>query len=333
MQKVTLIAVISALSLLNGCQVNSDNTEGDLSSYQYCSRNHKALATAYRHALARGEYSLQVRYVQPKNIKDKCSVKLWTMGKAGETDVSWHGECSEDGFASGLGLLMMYDPAGERDSVRLYEGDGKGDMVAYYGMSERSGKIWSGRDDSSAQTFFVASLDESDEGFTIAHTDYARAESYDFIFDDDSLAMLRLYPNYTEEFVRTYSDDDYSSDLFYSLFEIPKSGETHMTGVAFTYSGRDRSMSVMDAVDGKEPVVSDMPISGRYLNEVMDTQQHFVQVMNDVHYKMPGLMQISREKMQQYQNKVCSLDKLDLLHITKDEADEICSLKVLAPAK
>lgn len=329
MQKAILLTV--ATLCVAGCQQASNSIRADLSSYEYCSQDHQRLEAEYARDLAAGKFPLDINYVQPANIKEKCLVKLWTQGQASTPPaVTWHGEC-KNGYADKLGLLMIFAKDGSRDSMRLYEGDGHGGMTAYYGISEGAGKLWSGRDDGDKQTFFVCDLKNPDSGFSVARTDYKTAESYDFIFDDDSLAMIRLYPNYSEEFSRSYSDGDYTSDLFYSMFEIPKDAPSRMSGVAFTYSGADRSMTVMDAVGGKEPVVSKDQVSARYLNEIMDLQQQLVDTMNGINAELPRLMQTARMRMQEYQRRVCSLKQYEALHINLEQASEICSLQVLAP--
>lgn len=104
-----------------------------------------------------------------------------------------------------------------------------------------------------------------------------------------------------------------------------------MSGVAFTYSGSDRSMTVMDAVGGKEPVVSKAQVSPRYLNEIMDLQQQLVDTMNGINSELPRLMQTARMRMQEYQRRVCSLKLYEELHINREQASEICSLQILAP--
>lgn len=333
MYKFSVFA-LAVLSLCS-CTQTVKMPTNDLSLYTYCASDHKRLAAAYRTNLALGKYSEQVQYVQPANINDKCLVKLWTSGPSGQVTLNWHGQCSKEGYAEGLGLVITLDEERTHESVRLYEGDGQGSMVSYYGFSDKSGKIWSGKDDSVTQTFFVTDLEGTDKGFAVVRTDYAKAESHDFIFTDNSLAMIRMYPNFSEEFSRSYSDGDYTSDLFYSLFEIPSEldGKSRMTGVSFSYSGRDRSMTVMDAVGGKEPVVSTDPVSPRYINEIMDTQQQLLDTMNEINAQLPELMHTARLKMQKYQRQLCRGNNYQKMHVLKDDLAEICSLKVLAPAK
>ena len=330
------IAVAAAcVFTLASCSQNVETVSDDLTSYAYCTADHKRVASAYIRDLALGKYSEQVHFVQPSNIEEKCLVKLWTSGPSGQVPLKWYGKCSKGGYAQGLGLVILLDNAGEQDSVRLYEGDGKGSMVSYYGFSERSGKIWSGRDDSLLQTFFVTDYDEQSHGFAVIRTDYTKAETYDFVFSDDSLSMIRMYPNYSEEFSRSYGDGNYTSDLFYSLFEVPSDGDgkSRMTGVAFTYSGSDRTMTVMDATGTKDPVVSDKPVSPRYINEIMDTQQHLLDTMNDINADLPKLMHEARNKMQKYQRELCSGDNYKKMHAEDADLDGICSLKILSPQK
>lgn len=92
-------------------------------------------------------------------------------------------------------------------------------------------------------------------------------------------------------------------------------------------------MTVMDATGTKDPVVSDKPVSPRYINEIMDTQQHLLDTMNDINADLPKLMHEARNKMQKYQRELCSGDNYKKMHAEDADLDGICSLKILSPQK
>lgn len=326
----------AAAVVLAGCQSGGADVPQDVSSYEYCMRDHARLEEQYRTGLESGYFSRSETLVQPRNISDKCLVRMWSQGKPGSYDLTWNGACDK-GYASGLGLVTLYSGDGSEDSIRLYEGHDGGQMTAYFGLSESSGKIWYGVDDGHEGRFFVSDLGREEHGgeYALSRLDYDSAQTVEFIYSDEGSAAVRMRPNFSEMYSRSYSEGNYVSDLFYALYEFTPEGHSSMTGVGFVLSGHGDDLEVLDVssanVTGETS--EDVLLNEHYLTERLDGEKELFYVRRNLNAMMPEDLKTARSKLKEYQRMVCREKQYDKLHLSASEAAGICVLKARIPAR
>lgn len=217
--------------------------------------------------------------------------------------------------------------------MRLYEGLGNGKMVAYFGLSDLSGKIWYGIDDGLHGRFYVADLDREDgEEYALSAIDYDQAQTLEFIFSDEGSAAVRLHPNYSEIYSRSYTEGNYISDLLYALYAITPDGHSTMSGVGFLYSGHDDTITALDVSLKEETQDPKRELNTRYLIERLDGEKTLLNERRELSELLHQDLKLSRLKLTTYKRMVCSSKRNKQLHLSSHEDQRICSFKTHIPS-